>query len=67
MATALPMPREAPVTIEVAVESRNLKLASDDPADRFLAATAAVFDLALVTADERLAEGTGYRVLSARG
>ncbi len=34
--------------------SRALKIPSDDPADRFLAATARVYDLTLVTADARL-------------
>lgn len=46
--------REAPVTHEVAFESRRMSLATEDPADRFLAATAMVYDLTLVTADERL-------------
>lgn len=38
-------------------------LEDDDPADRFLAATAQVYDLVLVTADERLRAGSGFRVL----
>ncbi len=46
--------REAPVTHEVAFESRRLSLESEDPADRFLAATAKVYDLTLVTADAHL-------------
>lgn len=46
--------REATVTHEVALETRNVKLTHRDPADRFLVATARVFDLKLVTADERL-------------
>ena len=50
-ATAL---REAALTHEVAVESRVIDLPHQDPADRFLAATARVYDLTLVTADERL-------------
>ena len=45
---------EASVTNEVALETRNVKLSHRDPADRFLVATARVFDLKLVTADERL-------------
>jgi PIN domain nuclease of toxin-antitoxin system len=49
----------------VALESRQVELSSEDPADRLLAATASVFDLTLVTADEKLALGNGYRVLSA--
>lgn len=46
--------REAPLNAEVAIASRALRIPSDDPADRFLAATARVFELTLVTADARL-------------
>ena len=46
--------REAPLTHEVAVESRVIDLPHQDPVDRFLAATARVYDLTLVTADDRL-------------
>lgn len=46
--------REAPLNAEVAIASRALKIRSDDPADRFLAATARVYGLTLVTADARL-------------
>lgn len=34
--------------------------------DRFLAATAAVYDLTLVTADDRLLRGKGFRTLANR-
>lgn len=50
---ALPV-REAPLTHEIALVSRRLELEHDDPADRFLVATAKVLGLTLVTADERL-------------
>lgn len=46
--------REAAITHEVAVESRVIDLPHQDPADRFLAATARVYGLTLVTADDRL-------------
>jgi PIN domain nuclease of toxin-antitoxin system len=46
--------REAPLTHEIAAASRRLRLAQCDPADRFLAATAEVLDLTLVTADPSL-------------
>lgn len=46
--------REAPLTHDIAIESRRLGLPHQDPADRFLAATARVFELTLVTSDERL-------------
>jgi PIN domain nuclease of toxin-antitoxin system len=36
------------------MQSRAIDLAHQDPADRFLAATALVYDLTLVTADARL-------------
>lgn len=56
--------REAALTAEVALASRAVELSHEDPADRFLAATARVYDLVLVTADERLRSGAGYRVLA---
>ena len=57
-------PKEAPLTSEAAIRSRILNLPHSDPVDRFLAATAAVFDLTLVTVDELLVNGDGYRVLT---
>ena len=45
---------ETALTSDVAVTSRSLSLAHQDPADRFIAATAAVFNLKLVTSDTRL-------------
>jgi PIN domain nuclease of toxin-antitoxin system len=45
---------EAPLTHEIALASRQLLLAHSDPADRFLAATAQVLHLTLVTADTHL-------------
>jgi PIN domain nuclease of toxin-antitoxin system len=45
--------REAPLTHEIVIVAHGLPLHSD-PADRFLAATAKVLGLTLVTADERL-------------
>jgi PIN domain nuclease of toxin-antitoxin system len=58
--------REAALTHEVAFESRRLPLSTEDPADRFLAATAKVYDLTLVTADERLLALKGIRTLPNR-
>jgi PIN domain nuclease of toxin-antitoxin system len=46
--------REAPFSWEVADELRYTILDHRDPADRILAATAKVYGLTLVTADERL-------------
>jgi len=45
--------REAVLTHEIVIAAERLQLHAD-PADRFLAATAKVLDLTLVTADERL-------------
>jgi PIN domain nuclease of toxin-antitoxin system len=45
---------EAPLTHAIALAAHELSLFHGDPADRFLAATAQVLDLTLVTADERL-------------
>ena len=46
--------REAPLTHEIVLAAQQLPLPYPDPADRFLAATAQVLGLILVTADERL-------------
>jgi len=46
--------REAPLTHEIVTVAQGLALTHQDPADRFLAATAAVLKLTLVTADRRL-------------
>lgn len=58
--------REAPLTSEVVVASERLELPQRDPADRFIAATAAVYDLTLVTADERLMHAGTIKVLPNR-
>jgi PIN domain nuclease of toxin-antitoxin system len=55
--------REAVLTLEVAHEVRFTILGHRDPADRFLVATAKVYDLTLVTADERLLRVPGIQVL----
>ena len=46
--------REAPLTHEIATMARQLTWTHQDPADRFLAATAQILKLTLVTADTRL-------------
>lgn len=62
---SVPM-HDAPLTREVAIRSRGVELDHEDPADRFLAATADVYDLTLVTSDVRLLRGSGFRTLSNR-
>ncbi len=56
--------REAPVTNDVAMATYDIDLPHRDPADRFLAATATVFDLTLVTGDERLIAAKGIATLA---
>ncbi|MGI8425138.1 MAG: type II toxin-antitoxin system VapC family toxin [Actinomycetota bacterium] len=50
--------KEATVTNQVASAVDEIKLDHRDPADRFLAATALVYDLTLVTVDKRLIEAS---------
>lgn len=62
---AVPM-REAQVTYQVAQETARVQLPHRDPADRFLVATARVFGLTLVTADEHLLKTRQVPVLANR-
>lgn len=62
---AVPM-REAQITYQVAQETARVQLPHRDPADRFLVATARVFDLTLVTADEQLLKARQVAVLANR-
>ncbi len=57
---------EVPLNWEIAHEIRYTILGYRDPADRFLVATAKVYDLTLVTADERLMQIPGLKVLANR-
>ncbi len=57
--------QEAPLNIEVAIQSRNVGLSHQDPADRFLAATAKVYELVLVTADRRILAAEDLELLDA--
>lgn len=52
-AATAPM-RGAPLTHEIVLIAQQLPLPKRDPADRFLAATAQILDLTLVTADDNL-------------
>ena len=53
MKASAPM-REAPLTHEIVLAAQELPLPHQDPADRFLAATASILGLTLVTSDRRL-------------
>jgi len=57
--------REAALNREVAMQSRLVDMPHQDPADRFLAATALVYDLTLATADKRIIDAACVPVLSA--
>jgi PIN domain nuclease of toxin-antitoxin system len=55
---------EAPLNREVALRSRTVRVPHQDPADRFIAATAEVYDLTLVTDDDNLLKGRGFAKLA---
>ena len=57
---------DATLTTDVALETSSLRLFQGHPADRLLAATAQVFDLTLVTADNKLIGAPGLKVLANR-
>jgi PIN domain nuclease of toxin-antitoxin system len=65
VAQAVSATKLAPFTHEVALAGRQFPY-SLDPADRFLSATALVFDLTLVTADERLLGLRNIKTLASR-
>ena len=58
--------KEATFTHEVALATPQVILHHHDPADRFLAASAKVYGLTLVTSDDRLLAGEGFSVLANR-
>jgi PIN domain nuclease of toxin-antitoxin system len=58
--------REAALTWRVTAELQTLAIGYDDPADRLLVATARVFNMTLVTADQRLIEAPRLKVLANR-
>jgi PIN domain nuclease of toxin-antitoxin system len=57
---------EAVLTFEIAIRSREIMGAHADPADRFLVATALVYDLTLATADDALIDAKLCPVLRNR-
>jgi PIN domain nuclease of toxin-antitoxin system len=56
--------QEALLSNEIAILSRQLKLDHQDPADRFIAATAIYLDLILATVDNRLTNANWLKTLS---
>jgi len=57
--------QEAPLVHEVALRSREVALPHEDPADRFLVATALVYELTFVTADADILRARPCPLLSA--
>lgn len=57
---------EAPLTIDVALAVLSMDFPHGDPADHLLAASAKVFDLTLVTADQNLIRARDFQVLANR-
>jgi PIN domain nuclease of toxin-antitoxin system len=55
---------EAPLSYEVAILSRKLDLVHQDPADRFIAATAVYYDLVLATVDKNLTSASGLKTVN---
>jgi PIN domain nuclease of toxin-antitoxin system len=58
--------REARLSHEIAMESRRLDLPHQDPADRFIAATAIIQGLILITSDQHLIDCKRVPTLSNR-
>lgn len=56
--------KEAVLSNDIAMLSRQLDLSHQDPADRFIAATAVYYGLLLVTVDKYLTETTYLKTLS---
>lgn len=57
--------REAPLTMEIALLCRLVNLPHEDPADRFLVATAKALDLFLLTGDEKILASQPCKLLEA--
>ncbi len=57
---------EAVLNHEVALRSREVSLPHQDPADRFLVATALTYELTLVTADETIIDAKPCSIMAAR-
>ncbi|MDM8564553.1 type II toxin-antitoxin system VapC family toxin [Candidatus Halobeggiatoa sp. HSG11] len=55
--------QEVPLSNAIALKSRLIVLPHQDPADRFIAATAWEHDMTLITVDEHLSKSTQIKVL----
>lgn len=54
--------REAPLTHAIAIKSRTILLPHEDPADRFIAATALEYKLILITEDKYLKQSSHINI-----
>ncbi len=54
--------KTAPLNHEVAIKSRQINLPHQDPADRFIIATAIVYDLVLLTVDEKIIANDNFNI-----
>lgn len=57
--------REIPVSIEIAMASRRITLPHQDPTDRFIAASARILGLTLVTSDRALLDCPNLKTMQA--
>lgn len=55
--------QEAPLTHSIAIKSRLILLPHEDPADRFIAATAWEYELTLITKDDHLRKASQIKIL----
>lgn len=56
--------KETPITNDIAILSRQLDVPHQDPADRFIAATAVYYDLTLATVDANLTKASCLQTIS---
>ncbi len=54
--------KSAPLNHEVAIKSSQIKLPHQDPADRFIVATSIVYNLELLTVDEKIIANDHHKV-----
>jgi PIN domain nuclease of toxin-antitoxin system len=57
---------EIPIDKKIALKSREINLPHQDPADRFIAATAFIHEMTLITSDRKLEESEEISILSNR-
>lgn len=58
--------KEIPIDKKIALKSREINLPHQDPADRFIAATAFIHQMTLITSDRKLEESEEISILSNR-